>query len=170
MRRRLYFMLPDVPSARKMLDTLLLARIEERYMHFHAKDGTLLPDMPEASYVQKTDLIHGMESGMVIGAGAGLLGGILLVLFPPEGLRLEVVAILATAFGGGLFGTWASGMVAAAIPNSRLRQFQEGIERGQVLLMIDVPLRKVGDIEELIERNNPSAKFGGMEPHIPAFP
>ncbi len=170
MRRRLYFMLPDVPSARKVLDTLLLARIEERYMHFHAKEGVLLPDMPEASFVQKTDLIHGMESGMVIGAGAGLLGGILLVLFPPEGLRLEVFAILATAFGGGVFGTWASGMAAAAIPNSRLKQFQEGIDRGQVLLMVDVPLRKVGDIEDLIERSNPSAKFGGLEPHIPAFP
>lgn len=170
MRRRLYFMLPDVPSARKMLDTLLLSRIEERHMHFYAKEGTLLPDMPEASFVQKTDLIHGMESGMVIGAGAGLLGGILLVLFPPEGLRLEVFAILATAFGGGVFGTWASGMAAAAIPNSRLKQFQPGIDAGQVLLMVDVPLSKIGVVEDLIERNNPSAKFGGMEPHIPAFP
>jgi len=170
MRRRLYFMLPDVPNARKMLDTLLLARIEERHMHFHAKDGTVLPDMPEASFVQKTDLIHGMESGMVIGAGAGLLGGILLVLFPPEGIRLEVFAILATAFGGGLFGTWASGMAAAAIPNSRLKQFRAGMENGQVLLMIDVPLHKVGLIEDLIESSNPSATFGGREPHIPAFP
>ena len=170
MRRRLYFMLPDVPSARKMLDTLLLSRIEERHMHFYAKEGTLLPDMPEASFVQKTDLIHGMESGMVIGAGAGLLGGILLVLFPPEGLRLEVFAILATAFGGGVFGTWASGMAAAAIPNSRLKQFQPGIDAGQVLLMVDLPLSKIGVVEDLIERTNPSAKFGGMEPHIPAFP
>lgn len=170
MRRRLYFMLPDVPGARKMLDTLLLARIEERHMHFYAKEGTLLPDMPEASFLQKTDLVHGMESGMVIGAGAGLLGGILLVMFPPEGIRLEVFAILATAFGGGLFGTWASSMAAAAIPNSRLRQFQPGIDAGQVLLMVDVPLSKIGVVENLIQRNNPGAKFGGMEPHIPAFP
>ena len=170
MRRRLYFMLPDVPSARKMLDTLLLARIEEKHMHFHARDGALPSDMPEASFIQKTDLIHGMESGMVIGAGAGLLGGVLLVMFPPDGLRLEVVAILATAIGGGLFGTWASGMAGAAIPNSRLKQFQPGIDQGQVLLMLDVPLRKIREVETLVERNNPRARFGGMEPHIPAFP
>jgi len=170
MRRRLYYMLPDVPSARRMLDTLLLARIEERYVHFHAKDGTLLPDMPEASFMQKTDLVHGMESGMVIGAGAGLLGGVLLVLFPPEGLRLEVFAILATAIGGGLFVSWASGMAGAAIPNSRLKQFQAGIDRGEVLLMVDVPLSKVRQVEDLVERNNPRAQFGGLEPHIPAFP
>lgn len=34
MRRRLYFMLPNVPSARALLDELLLARIEEGHMHF----------------------------------------------------------------------------------------------------------------------------------------
>ena len=170
MRRRLYFMLSDVPSARVLLDALLLARIEERHMHFYAKDGTLPSDMPEASFVQKTDLVHGLESGMVIGAGAGLLGGILLVLFPPEGLQLQVVAILATAIGGAMFGAWASGMVAAAIPNSRLKAFQAGIDSGQVLLMIDVPLGRVQQIEEMIEQRHPSVRFGGMEPHIPAFP
>jgi hypothetical protein len=170
MRRRLYYMLPDVPSARALLDVLLLARVEERHMHFHAREGTLPDDMPEASFVQKTDLVHGLESGMVIGAGAGLMGGILLVLFPPEGLQLQVFAILATAFGGAVFGSWASGMAAAAIPNSRLKAFQPGIDAGQVLLMIDLPLGRVAQIEELIEQRHPSVRFGGQEPHIPAFP
>ena len=170
MSRRLYFMLPDVRSARILLDALLLARITERQMHFYAKEGTLLPDMPEASFVQKTDLVHGVESGFVIGAGAGLLGGILLVLFPPEGLQLQIIAILATSIGGGLFGAWSSGMAAAAIPNSRLTAFQAGIDSGQVLLMLDVPLGRVVEIEELIAARHPSVKFGGVEPHIPAFP
>ena len=170
MRRRLYFMLPDVPSARALLDVLLLARIEERYMHFCAKDGTLPSDMPEANFLQKTDLVHGVESGMLIGGGAGLLGGILLVLFPPEGIHLQMAAILAASIGGTVFGAWASGMVAAAIPNSRLTAFQAGIERGQVLLIIDVPFRRVSEIEQLVEQRHPVARFGGQEPHIPAFP
>lgn len=170
MRHRLYYMLPDVPSARSLLDALLLARIEERYMHFYAKDGTLLPDMPEASFVQKTDLIHGLESGMLIGAGAGLVGGILLVMFPPEGLHLQMIAILIAAVCGAVFGGWASGMVAAAIPNSRLKSFAAGIEKGQVLLIVDVPLRRVRQIEELVAQRHPAVKFGGEEPHIPVFP
>lgn len=170
MRRRLYFMLPDVPSARKMLDELLLARIEEKYMHFYATEGTLLPDMPEANFLQKTDLVHGAELGMLIGGGAGLLGGILLVMFPPEGIQLQMVAILAAAIGGAFFGAWASGMAAAAIPNSRLKAFEAGIERGQVLLIVDVPFRRVTEIEELIASHHPEVKFGGVEPHTPAFP
>lgn len=170
MRHRLYFMLPDVPSARTLLDALLLARIEERYMHFYAKEGTLLPDMPEASFVQKTDLVHGVENGVLIGAGAGLLGGVMLVMFPPEGIHLQMIAILAAAFGGAFFGAWASGMVAAAIPNSRLKAFEPEIERGKVLLIIDVPHRRVREIEELVAQRHPSVKFGGEEPHVPVFP
>jgi hypothetical protein len=34
MRRRLYFVLSDIESARKMLDEMLLARIEEKRIHF----------------------------------------------------------------------------------------------------------------------------------------
>jgi hypothetical protein len=170
MRRRLYFMLPDVPSARALLDALLLSRIEERHMHFYAKEGMLPSDMPEANFLHKTDLVHGAETGMLIGGGAGLLGGILLVMFPPDGIQLQMIAILAAAIGGAVFGAWVSGMAAAAIPNSRLKSFQEGIEKGQVLLMLDVPFSRVAEVEELVSRHYPAAKFGGVEPHIPAFP
>src|SRR5437899_1613953 len=133
MRRRLYYMLPDVTSARSMLDELLLARIEEKHMHFWAIEGTLLPDMPDASFLQKTDLVHGAELGTVIGAGVGLCVGAALVFFPIEGLELRTMAILAAGVGGALFGAWVSGMTAAAIPNTRLDKYQAGIESGRVL-------------------------------------
>ena len=170
MRRRLYFMLPNVASARSLLDELLLARIEERYMHFCAKDGTLPADMPEANFLQKTDLVHGAELGMLAGGTIGLLGGALLMIFPPDGIHMHAVTMLALAIGGALFGGWASGMAAAAMPNSRLALFQDGMEQGQVLLMIDVPLGRVHQIEALIMKRHPEFRFGGVEPHIPAFP
>jgi len=66
--------------------------------------------MPEASFLQKTDIVQGAELGMLVGGCAGLLGGILLIWFPPEGIQLQTIAILATALGGALFGGWASGM------------------------------------------------------------
>ena len=170
MRRRLYYMLPNVPSARAMLDELLLARIEERRMHFMAKEGSLPADMPDANFLQKTDLVHGAQMGMMIGACAGLIAGTLLVLFPPEGLTLQTIAILIAGIGGALFGGWASGMNAAAVPNSRLAAFTERIEQGQVLLIIDLPLHKVHTIEALIADRHPEIAFGGVEPHMPAFP
>ena len=170
MRRRLYFMLADVPSARSMLDELLLARIEEKHMHFWAKEGTLAADMPEANFLQKTDLVHGTEIGMLIGGAIGLCAGILLVLFPSEAIHVGTLAILVAGIGGAAFGGWISGMAAAAIPNSRLKAFNAGIEGGQVLLIIDVPYRRVTEIEQMIEKRHPEVKFGGMEPHTPVFP
>ncbi len=170
MRRRLYFMLPDVPNARAMLNELLLARVEERYMHFLAKEGTLPSDMPEANFFQKTDLIHGMEVGMVIGALSGLIVGSLLLMFPLDGIELRTIALLVAAIGGALFGTWVSGMAAAAIPSSRLKPFADGIEQGQVLLIIDLPLYRVVEIESMIQQRHPEIRFGGMEAHVPAFP
>ncbi|WP_317205010.1 DUF1269 domain-containing protein [Janthinobacterium sp.] len=170
MRRRLYFMLPSVASGRAMLDELLLARIEERHMHFLAREGTLLPDMPDLNALQKTDLIHGAQLGVIIGGVAGLGAGIFLVLFPPDGLTLRTLAILIAALGGAIFGGWASGMNAAAVPNTRLARFAERIAQGQVLLMIDVPVRRMKEIEEMIAKRHPEVSFGGEDPPMLAFP
>ncbi len=169
MRRRLYFMLPDVPSARAMLDELLLARIEISHMRFMARDG-LPPDMPDVGFLQKTDLVHGAQLGVVIGAIVGLGAGVFLTLFPVDGMTLRTAAILLVAVGGAIFGGWASGMNAAAVPNTRLKQFTPRIEQGQVLLMVDVPVRRVEEIEEMIAKRHPEISFGGMEPPMLAFP
>jgi len=169
MRRRLYFMLPDVSSARSMLDELLLARIEIGHMRFMARDG-LPSDMPDVSFLQKTDLVHGAQLGVVIGAIVGLGAGVFLTLFPVDGMTLRTAAILLVALGGAIFGGWASGMNAAAVPNTRLRQFTPRIEQGQVLLIVDVPVRRVEEIEEMIAKRHPEISFGGMEPPMLAFP
>ncbi|MET3130399.1 hypothetical protein AAKU55_000652 [Oxalobacteraceae bacterium GrIS 1.11] len=170
MRRRLYFMLPGVASGRAMLDELLLARIEERHIHFLAREGSLLPDMPELNALQKTDLAHGAQLGMLIGGAVGLGAGIFMVLFPPEGLALRTAAILIAALGGAIFGAWASGMNAAAVPNSRLAKFAAPIEQGRVLLIVDVAPARVKDISDLIARRHPDVSFGGAEPPMVAFP
>jgi hypothetical protein len=126
MRRRLYFMLPDISTARRVLDEMLLARIEERHIHFLARRGSLPPDLPEASVLQKTDIVHGAEIGLVIGGGTGVIAGILLVLFPPHGGALQLVTVLITALLGALFGAWMASMAATAVPNSMLRRFHAG--------------------------------------------
>jgi hypothetical protein len=58
MRRRLYWVLPDVESAKRAADDLLLARVEDRHMHFLARPGMDLGRLHEASVLQKTDVRH----------------------------------------------------------------------------------------------------------------
>lgn len=170
MRRRLYYVLPDIPAARAELDELLLARIEERHIRFLAREGTLPDDMPGCSFMLKTDLIHGAQIGILIGGIVGFVAGIVLVLMPPEGLSMQTATILLMALGGALFGAWASGMNGCAIPNKKLEQFGPAIDQGKVLMIVDVPVRRVREIEDMIRQRHPDFSFGGEEPPMVAFP
>jgi hypothetical protein len=170
MRRRLYFLLPDIASARAMLNDLLLARIEVGHIHLLARRDVLPDDLPAANVLQKTDVIHGATQGIMIGGIAGACAGGLFVLFPPDGYALPLATILFTSLFGAVFGAWASSLAGAALPNSQLRRFHAEIDRGQVLMMVDVPMRRVEEIGDLIARRRPEARAGGFEPTIPAFP
>jgi membrane protein implicated in regulation of membrane protease activity len=170
MRRRLYFLLPDVESAKRTADDLLLARIEDRHMRFLARRGTDLGELHEASYLQKTDLAHGAGLGLAFGGLAGLVLGAIIVVYPPEGTQPQLVAMLIAAIVGAVLGAWMASMAAAAVPNSRLQQFQQDIERGKVLLMVDVPYGRVEQTRALVLARHPEALPRGQESRFPAFP
>jgi hypothetical protein len=170
MMRRLYFLAPDVTAARSIVDDLLLARIAERQIHVLAKAGTALEDLPEASLAQRSDLIPALERGIAAGGLSGLLAGVAAVSFPPAGLVLGGGALLGiTVFGVG-FGAWASSMIGAGRASSRLERFEGAIERGELLMMIDVPRDRVEEIENLIRQRHFMVQIEGVEPDIPAFP
>ena len=170
MRRRLYFLLPDVESARRTADDLLLARIEHRHMHFLARRGTALEELNEASALQKSDLVHGAEVGLVAGGAAGLIVGGLLLLAGPSGLEIHPFTVLFGMLACALFGAWVASMIGASVPNSRLRAFSEDIDAGRVLMMVDVQPSRVEEVRALVHRRHPEASDRGIEPAIPAFP
>lgn len=170
MKLRLYVILPDLASATRLADDLLLARIEDRNMHFLARRGTSLGELREASYMMKTDTVHGAFTGMVIGGVLGILVGLLLVNFPIAGARLQLVAVLLAAIIGGALGMWIAGMVGLQVPNSRLKRFEQDIEEGRILLLLDVPAGRYQEVRQIIARTHPEAFDHGNEPTVPAFP
>jgi hypothetical protein len=169
-KRRLYFLLPNVEIARQTFNTLLLARIEERRMRFLARDNAVLGDLPEASVLQTTDAVHGLGVGMVTGAMTGALAGGLLMWVQPFGLNVGFGAVLMLGVLGTIMGTWASGIIATAIPNTHLQRFEDEIQRGKILLMVDVSKERMREINELVHRHQPQAELQGHDPTIPAFP
>jgi hypothetical protein len=170
MKLRMYVTLPDVSSARKLANDLLLARVEDKCMHFLARRGTDLGELHEASYLQKTDTVHGAFTGFVLGGALGVLTGVLLVNFPPGGVSVQMVAVLIAAIVGAILGTWVASMVGLQVPNSRLRGFEKDIEQGKVLLMLDVASGRYAEVHDVIARTHPEALDGGQEPTVPAFP
>lgn len=170
MKRRLYFLLPSVHSARQTANDLLMARVEDRHMHFLARRGTDLGELHEASFAQKSDMVHGAELGLAVGGACGLIIGVMMVLWPPEGVTLQLVAVLVATLLGAVIGAWISSLVGASVPNSRLKAFASEIEKGQILLMVDVPRKRIEEIRELVSRTHPEAVPRGFAAHVPAFP
>ena len=157
MRRRLYFVLPDVESARRSADDLLLARVEDRHMRFLARRGTELDPLHEAGYLDKTDMVHGAAVGLALGAIIGALVGVMVVAYPPDGTNPQLVAVLIGMLIGAPLGGWMASMAGASVPNSRLKQFQADMETGRVLMMVDVPFGRVDEITELVVSRHPEA-------------
>lgn len=170
MRRRLYFIMPDLASARKAMDDLLLARIEERHIHFLARRGTPMDGLHEANHLQKSDLVHGAQVGLALGALLGFVLGVIVVktLFTDD--RLQIVIVLGSGLVGALFGAWVASMVGSAVPNSRLKQFSQAIDEGKLLLMVDVPEHRLEEVRQRLNATHPEAEDRGIDPHIPAFP
>ena len=170
MRLRMYVTLPDLASAKQLANDLLLARIEDRHMHFLARRGTDLGELHEASYLQKTDAIHGAFTGLVIGGVVGVAVGLLLVYFPPGGVSIQLVAVLIAALIGAFLGIWMAGMMGLQVPNTQLKGFEQDLQDGKILLMLDVPAERYEEVRQIIARTHPEAADRGAEPMVPAFP
>ncbi len=170
MKRRLYFVLPDLGSAVKTANDLLLARIEDRQMHFLARRGMSLGELHEANYFQKSDLRHSLLVGLAVGGVAGFLFGVGLYLTRFGGLNLQLVTIPIATVLGAMFGAWAASLIGISTPNTALKRFDNALGAGRVLLMVDVPVGRVDEIQALVHNRHPEASDHGIEPTMPAFP
>jgi hypothetical protein len=170
MMRRIYFLSPDIETTKRIVDDLLLARIEERHIHVVAKRGTELEDLPEANLLQKSDFVPAVERGLALGGSAGALAGLVAIALPPASTVLAGGVLLGSALAGAGVGAWAGSLIGVSTPSSRIKQFEEAIEAGHLLVLADVPKNRVAEIEARIKKHLPEVDIEGTEPIIPAFP
>jgi hypothetical protein len=170
MMRRIYFLVPDISTTKRIVDELLLSRIEEKHIHVIAKRGTELEDLPEANLLQRTDFIPAVERGLAVGGTAGALAGLVAVVLPPASTVIAGGIVLGSALAGAGVGAWAGSLIGVSTASSRIKQFEQAIEAGQLLVLADVPKGRVEDIEARIKNHLPTVEIEGTEPKQPAFP
>lgn len=168
--RRIYFLVPDLNTASTVTNELLLSRIEERHIHVIAREGAELGNLPKASLLQTSDVIPAVERGLAVGGVTGILAGVAAVSFPPAGVVLGGGAILATALVGSGIGAWLSSMIGVDVMNTQIKQFEEAVNKGGILFLVDVPKERVEQIETMVKMHHLDADIEGTEPHIPPFP
>ncbi|MFI4955538.1 MAG: DUF1269 domain-containing protein [Gammaproteobacteria bacterium] len=170
MRRRIYFLLPDVHHAKNVVNELLLARIDEKHIALIAREDVELDNLPQASLLQRSDFIPALERSALVGGVTGLVAGLVAISIPGS-IVLAGWAILvgATVAGAGM-GALAGTLIAVDVPNSRLEPFQKAIESGQVLILVDVPYERVEEISKAIKKHHKEVEIEGVEPTVPPFP
>ena len=167
---RLYFLMPDITVTHNLVNELLLSHVEERHIHVIAKEGTPMEDLPEASLLQKSDFIPAIERGLALGAVTGVLVGLVAMTLPPAGLVIGGGAVAAITAAGAGVGGWLSSMVGVSVPSIRLKKFEDAINKGEILVLVDVKRERIEEIEELVKKHHPEADIEGVEPDIPMFP
>ncbi|MCO6427192.1 DUF1269 domain-containing protein [Nitrosomonas communis] len=168
--RRIYFLVPDINVTKRIVDDLLLARIEEKHIHVIAKRGTPLEELPEASLLQKSDFIPAVEQGLALGGSTGLLAGLVAIALPATAPVVAGGILLATSLAGAGIGAWLGGMVGMNVGNRRIKEFEDAIEAGHFLILADVPADQVDEIEGRVKQHLPEVEVEKTEPRVPAFP
>ncbi|MEI5996507.1 DUF1269 domain-containing protein [Paraburkholderia bengalensis] len=168
--RRLYFLAPDAPTAKAIVDDLLRARITWRHIHVLANHSVTLESLPEASLLQSSDVVHALERGVALGGATGALLGLVALVFPPAELAIAGGAVVMLTLAGAGFGAWTASMIGVNESNSRLERFREAIRAGQLLIMADVPGSREHEIEQMVAQHVPRADLEGAEPTTPIFP
>ena len=165
MKRKLYFMLENIDDAKRTMQELLLARIDDKHMGFYAKSRALLGDLPETNVLERTYMVQGGLMGCLICAALGLLAGLVVVSVPdpwfPEWYvpASPVSIITATTIIGAIAGGIWTALVASALPNEMLEKFREDIENGRVLIIVRVEPERCAEIRDLITKRNPQATY-----------
>ena len=80
------------------------------------------------------------------------MGVLIAIYYPIVGDTPQWGLAAALAVAGAIFGTWTSTMICVSTPSKRLARFMPEIEKGKILLMVDVLM------------------WQGTDPDIPAFP
>lgn len=157
-QKQLCFLAPDIDRAKLIIEDLRTAGYEDDKINVVANEQVPLEDVPAADLRHSSDVVNAAKRGAAAGGTVGALAGLLFVAFPPAGLALGGGAILGGAAAGAGFGVWASTLVGVSATNSDIQEFQEAIDEGQILIVIDaINHDEVERVEGIVRSHHPEA-------------
>ncbi|MEQ8663886.1 MAG: DUF1269 domain-containing protein [Gammaproteobacteria bacterium] len=160
---RLYCLVPDVEVARRAVRRLVeVEGCTEQEVHLVASDEITLEQLPDTGTEEDTsDFLPGLARGVATGGTVGLLAGITAVSLPAAGITLGGGLVLALTGMGAAFGAVVSSLVGASLPHTRIKAFEEALDRGEILLMVDVTPQRAPALQRAIEEIHPDAHVEG---------
>lgn len=135
MKIRHVFSTPDLDTAQAVMGAARNAGVHDDDILLIARSDIELDEIPNERKEADTDLIPAALRGAGYGGAAGLLAGLAAIVITPIGLTLAGAA--AAAVAGALVGSWASALVGSSLPDPIRRKFDEEIQAGRILVVLD---------------------------------
>ncbi len=166
---RLCFLSPDLAHAKKVVSDLKGHGVSEKSIYALARHGVELDDLPDEG-PESDDFLPAYERGLAVGGTTCLLAGLTALAFPPAGIVVGGGLVLLVGLWGAGLGGILAGIAGAAYASSRLENFEAALDQGQILLLVDVEKRKVGEVEALVRTLDPEISIEGVEPPMKLIP
>lgn len=162
--QRLYFLSPDKETTSTIADELNRMGITQDDLHVVGKDWKPLEreGIPVATLRETSDVVKASRRGVVIGAVLGAVLGVVAHLVLDTGLLITLLGL--TLFGG-LFGLWSSSMVGVAVRDVKISKYKQSLERGAMLMIVDVPAEREDEFKQTVRRHHPEVVIDKVTPH-----
>ena len=138
MTQRVAFLCHDLDAAAEVVARLQKQGYSEDNIYVITKDDIVLEDLPEADPRQASNLLPALKRGAGVGGSMGLFAGLMMAVVPVAGLAVSGAAVAAMTGAGAAFGAWTSSMIGISVPNSKLEEFQQAVDNGRSLVLVDV--------------------------------
>ncbi|RDS80786.1 hypothetical protein DWU98_12575 [Dyella monticola] len=147
MKKRVVFSVNDMAGARAAMDRARVAGIADEDISLVARSDK--SDMvPDERKIVEGDFYPAAAKGAAGGAVVGLIAGLVAVAIPPLGIT--VAGAFAMAAGGGVLGAWSTALAGSAVDDPVRRQFEDEVEAGRILVVIDAPAENVATARSAI--------------------
>lgn len=151
------YRLNSVAAAREAVAGLLAAGVHRDRITLIGRSDIEMERIPDGYRDASTDFVPAAVKGAMSGGGAGLIAGLAAMAFPPLGITVAGAAAIAAV--GALTGTWAGALVGSTLPDPIRRTFEQDIEAGRILLVV----QREDDDDAGLERINAAVEKAGGE-------
>ncbi|MDX1589621.1 MAG: hypothetical protein R3296_11850 [Oleiphilaceae bacterium] len=157
--KRLFYLVDNIDSVESISRDLHREGVTDWRFHVLGKNeaGLYTRRLHSANIFEKSDLIRYLERGAMIGGLIGLLlvtAGMVTGYPPMSGgawLALFLFCVVAAA--------WIAGFGGISAENYKVRPFHDAIERGEYLVLVDVPKKHDEAMRRLMAKNHPEARL-----------
>jgi hypothetical protein len=135
--KRYIYAFDSTDSASATVTALRARGIDEKCISLIARADIQLEKIPDRYLDASTDFMPALGRGAALGGIGGMFAGIVAMAIPPLGIAVGGSVLLSFFTGGALLGVWTSALVGSSVPNEVRRKFEDEIEAGRTLLVID---------------------------------